>query len=316
MRTRTLVLVAVAVFAVLVGGFVYVAVGGGDDTRRAGALTSRTYSGGKVMLSSAGNQLGYLQSSSCGTVGAPVVADAKGGKQLGATRYEPCELEVGLAMEKELYDWITASLAGNAARKSLSLSTVDLNGKEVARIDLKNALLSEVRFPAADAGSQNATSLTLTIDPGSIQSVKPSGVALKSALAPKQKASLTSNFRFELGGSTLAKVSKVEGWSFTVDPQSMAPQLGDLEVTVAESDLRMPELENMMQSSFGPKGAPSETAASLVFLDATLQTPLLTIGFPVVGLSGGQLAPAVSSDNQVARREFTFYVENANISVP
>jgi hypothetical protein len=316
MRTRTLVLIAVAVFAVLVGGFLYVAVKGGDDTRRVGALNTRTYSGGKVALSSGGTQLGYLQSSSCGTVSSSVVADAKGGKQVGTTRFEPCELEVGLGMEKQFYDWIAASLSGNATRKDLTLSTVDLNYKEIARLDLQNALLSEVEFPAADGGSQDSVTMKLTIDPASIKTVKPGGTSTKAPVGAKQKTWLAGNFRFELGGAPLTKVSKVDAWSFTVDPQTLAPQLGDLALTVSEADPRMPELESALQGLTSPKGQPSETSASLVFLDPSLQNPLLTISFAAVGMSGGQLSSAISSDNSVARREFTYYVENANIAIP
>lgn len=48
MKTKTFVLVAVAVFAVIVGGVIYVVAGGGGD-RRVGALTASSIAGYQIV---------------------------------------------------------------------------------------------------------------------------------------------------------------------------------------------------------------------------------------------------------------------------
>jgi hypothetical protein len=316
MRTRTLVLIAVGVFAVIVGGFLYVAVGGGDDTRRAGALGTRSYSTGKTILYSAGAPLGYVSSSSCGIVSAPVIEAGPGekpGKRLGPPTYDPCEITVGMGMEKELFTWINDSLNGKASAKDLSLSTVDFNYKEVGRLELKNALLSEFTLPAIDAGDKSNSTMTLTIDPQSIQAVKPTGATASSTLASKQKAFIAGNFRFDLGGSGLTKVTKIDGWSVKMSPSQAS--LGDLKVTVSEADPRMPELEQMMQGFLVTGDKATETTAAIVFLDPTLKNELGSINFKGVGLQQGQLTPGATSGDPIARRDFNFYVESAQLTV-
>ncbi len=314
MRTRTLVLIGVAVFAVIVGGFLYVALSGGGDTRRAGALTSRSYSVGKTVLYSAGAPLGYVQSSSCGTVGAPVVSGEKG-MHLGPASYEPCELTVGLGLEKELYKWINDAITGAQTRKDLALSTLDANFKEIGRLELRNALLTQFSLPALDAANKSPAYLTLTIEPQSLQSAKPSGATVSSTLAAKQKTLIPGNFRFDLGGKGLTKVTKVDSWSFVV--KSAGPDLGDLAITVSESDPRMSDLEKMLQNFViaGENGPGAETSAGITFLDSTQTTEIASMSFTGVGMREGQLGPSLGSGESVARREFAFYVNSAQLTV-
>jgi hypothetical protein len=216
-------------------------------------------------------------------------------------------------MEKGLFGWINESLSGDAAPKDFSLSTVDFNYKEVARLELKHALLSEFTLPAIDAGDKSNSTMTLTIDPQSIQAVKPSGATASSTLASKQKAFIAGNFRFQLGGSGLTKVSKIDAWSVKMAPNQVS--LGDVKITVAESDPRMPDLEQMMQSFLVTGEKQSETTAAIVFLDPTLTNELASVNFKGVGMQQGQLTPGSTSGDPIARREFNFYVESAQLTV-
>jgi hypothetical protein len=147
-----------------------------------------------------GSVVGYVDGVQVATSDTGFLVDKQGlSRDIAALHAAPITFEVGADMGKPMYDWIKASLdrGGAGARKSGAIIFADYNYKELSRLEFTNALLTEVAFPALDAASQKAATMTVTIQPESSSRTFPRG---KNTLTSrKQKAWLCSNFKFEVG---------------------------------------------------------------------------------------------------------------------
>jgi hypothetical protein len=314
MRTRTFILLAVAVFAVLVGGFLYVALGDSDE-RRVGAL--RTYSSGNIAMSINGTHAGYLKSMSCGVIGAEaqrVEQESTGTdpKQLGNATPEPCEIAFGLPEKGPLPTWIVDAVAGKNAPHNVALVSYSYDFKEVSRLELSGALLTEFSLPPFDAASKDQVTMTITLKPEAISYVKGSG----ATAPPKTATKAASAFRFNLAGSPVTKVSKVSAWSFQWNAAAQRSYLGDFTITVAANDPRITDLDKMLQNFVvaGENGPGAETTGSIEILDSTLVNVLATVEFTGVGMKEGSYSGFVDADS-IAKREYSFYVEGFNLKL-
>jgi phage tail-like protein len=318
---RKLILIAVLVVVAAGAGIAYV-LASGDDTRRAAALT-RSYSTGKIMLQSDGLPLGFLKSVSCGAVSADVTREEVGelraandAKHIGPAKYESCELTLGWSMNKSVFSWISGALAGKTGPKNLTLSYLDYNYVEKSRLELDQAAIAKVTMPALDAASNTVVYMTLTVAAQSIRSAAGSGATLQSPTTTA-KNQLASAFRFEWAGSPLTKVTSVEGWSFELDPATQKPLLGELNITVNETDPRMAAVNSSFKKFVidGNNSDEAETTASIVYLSSNLAANNATVAFTGVGWAAGELVGATSADGSTAKRRYTLYVEGANLTV-
>ena len=320
---RKLILIAVLVVAAAIGGIVYV-LSGGDDSRRTGALSGRSYATGTVVLQAEGVSFGRLKSASCGAVSADVARVAAtvetkvpvDAKQIGPPKYESCEFTFGWPMDKSLFTWISDALASKAAPKNLTLSYLDFNYVEKSRLDLDQAAIAKVELPALDAANNIPVYVTLTVAPQSILATAGSGATVQVPAVSSSKSQLGSNFRFDYGGAPLTKVTKVESWSFEVDPATQKALLGDVVISVAENDPRMASLSSSFKKFLidGENGDKSETTASIVLLNSTLTAANATVAFTGVGWAAGELVGATSADNSIAKRRYSLYMESATLT--
>jgi phage tail-like protein len=325
MKTKSFILVAVAVFAALLGGFMYVALSGGGDERRAGALAAQSYATGNYLLEIGGKNVGALKSvSGCGVTAELVGAVGSSKiqtKQAANVRYGPCEITFGHSMDSPFFAWINDTLKGNAGPKNVAIVAVDANQKATTRLELTGAVIRSFALPKLEAGSKDPVEFTVTIDPQTIQKSAGGGAAVPS-ISPKAKSLLASNYRLDAPGLTsdLKKVPSVESWSFEVSQpagtQGVARQLGgnlvlgNLSLAVSEPGS---EFDAWLDSL--TKGNPSEKNVTLELLDPTLKDALMSVSFSGVGLLSGQLLPAADTGSKaVGSREFTMYVQGASIN--
>jgi hypothetical protein len=325
MKTKTFILVAVAVFAALLGGFTYVALSGGEEERRAGALTTRSYAAGNYMLEIAGKNVGALKSvSGCG-VTAELVGTSGSSKfqtkQAANVRYGPCEITFGHSMDAPLFAWINDTLKGNAGPKNVAIVAVDVNQKATTRLELTGAVIRSFALPKLEGGSKDPVEFQVSIEPQAIQKSAGGGAPVPS-LPAKAKNLLASNYRLDAPGlaNDLKKVPSVESWSFELGQPAAAggvPKqlggnlvLGNLSLAVSEPGTEFDAwLDSLM------KGNPSEKNVTLELLDPSLKDALMSVSFSGVGLLSGQLLPAADTgSNAVGSREFTMYVQGASIN--
>lgn len=300
MKTKSFILVSVAVFAALVGGFLYVALSGGGDERRLGAALPTT-AGNRYALEIGGVNVGFLKSfSGCG-VSADVNIGEKGVKHAGAANYVPCKIRFGSGMGAPLYSWITDVLAGKAASKDVSIIQTDSTLKSIAQLNLINAALTRFTVPDLDAANSDVLYFEATLVPAAVQKAKAPGT-VSGGVTPTSKVIGGANFRFVGPGGQA--VAKIESWSF--DVKGGAAELGNLTLDVGEPATEFDTwLDELM------KGSPTQKDLSIEILDATLKEVLIGFNFSGVGLAAGDLMAAGSE--AVSRRQFTIYVNGASI---
>ncbi len=142
-------------------------------------------------------------------------------KFAGRAKFDEITINVGAAMSPTFWKWVAASLAGRPERRNGAVVGYDFDFCERSRRSFFNGLISEIGFPALDAASKNAATLSIKIAPEWIEWKKGDGHKLQGGQAKdqmeKQKRWLTSNFRFTLDrfkGSDTLRNCKIE--AFTV----------------------------------------------------------------------------------------------------
>ena len=142
-------------------------------------------------------------------------------KYTGRAKYDDITINVGAAMSPPFWKWVSSSLDNKPQRRNGALVAYDFDFCERSRRTFYSGLIAEVGFPALDASSKSAATLSIKITPERVEYKKGDGHKLSGGQAQdqmtKQKMWLTSNFRFSLDrfkGSDAMSSVKVE--AFTV----------------------------------------------------------------------------------------------------
>lgn len=182
------------------------------------ALNPRAYSAGKFGLELGGAKAGWVQSVEGGHAVADVVNEKVGAdlivhKHIAGVKYEDITVNCGTGMSKAFYEWIKASFDRKHIRKDGAIHTCNYDGGIVSTLDFYHALISEIGFPALDAGSKDAAKMTIKFSPEFTRhkkgngKVDPSGFSLGKG---EQKRWLPRNFRLTIQGLTCTHVNKIE----------------------------------------------------------------------------------------------------------
>ena len=273
------------------------------------AATGRSYVTGKAFLDLEGVNSGYLDSVDGGSAYGEVVKEAPGAdrvvhKHIGNVHYEPFTVSFGTAMGKDTYEWITSTLAGKAERHAGRVALADHNFKVQSAIEFTNALVTEIGFPALDAGGKDRATISLKFAPEVTRhdpNPSGSGDPLKDT-AKVQKAWLSSNFRIKIDGLDTSKVNKIDE---LVVKQVVGDQaVGELrEFEKVAYHLDVPNLAiSLAQSSAkdwfswldsfvvkGNNGPDQEKGGTLEYLSSDFKTVLFTLNFAGLGIF--RLAP-------------------------
>ena len=239
-----------------------------------------------------GEPAGWMYAVEDNGVEAEVISDKSGDdgfvrKRIGNIKYTDIKVTVGAEMGKNFYNWIQQSFDKGRAkeiRKSGSIIAADFNYRAVLTIEFKNALITEVGFPALDARSKGDARLFVRFQPDQ-RTANPSPGPI-NAPAFKQKAWLASNFRISIDGleKPCSRVNKVE--ALTIKQKIVNGQLerdaSDLCFTLpaADSDPLRPWFADFLLNS--NSGENQERSATLDYLAPDGAT-LFTLSLPRIG---------------------------------
>ena len=198
---------------------------------------ARATAAGNFLLELQGTKGGFLRSVEGGNIKAEVVREegrARGAfvkKHLGETTVEPFAITLGLGLDRTVYAWLSEAWTGKQKPRNGAIVSADANFNAKQRREFAQALITEVGFPASDAGSKEAAFLTVRFAPETVSSKKASG-KVQAAATARTKSWLPSNFRLEIDGLDCKKVNKID--AFTV--KCAAPvDFPDLRITLAET---------------------------------------------------------------------------------
>ena len=269
--------------------------------------TKRAYTAGKYALELDGIEAGWIQSAEGGHATSDVVVEKVGNdqyarKHIAGVKYEDITVNCGTGMSKGFYQWVKDSFDLKYSRKNGAIISADYNGKEHSRLTFQNALITEVGFPALDAGSKDPakmsiklmpeiTRMTTTTDGGAI-----TGGKYKNDQAI-QKKWLPSNFRLKIDGLDCTRVNKIE--AITLKQKGVQHQVGELrDAEIEPANLEVPNLVVTLAESHsgefykwhedfvikGNNGNDKEKGGTLEFLTPNLQEVLFTITFSNLGV--------------------------------
>ena len=184
----------------------------------------RTYAAAHFAMELDGSdEVGLFRNIDGGAIRADVMTHSVGGmydrgKQLGKPKFEDFKLQVGMAMSKPFYGWISAFFRGEAPRKNGAVVAADFYYAERARREFTEAMIREITIPKFDGNDRGPVYMGVTIAPETIE-LRPGNASRKLA-PPKgfdtQKLWTACNFSLSIDGldQACARTSKIE--SFTV----------------------------------------------------------------------------------------------------
>ncbi len=338
MSKRSLIALVVGLLVLAPLAIVGIAVwtGGGDDSRRAGAIGSSTRTdnyersyGLRLYADGPGTPqpLGPLLSLTGCAAKANVSEeedglDAVGGKHIvGAVAYEPCRLTVRLAgMQPAFYQLLDDILTQQVGRRGFWIAKLDRVGvPKPTGIHIQNALV-ELAFSELDADAlDEEVHLELMLRPQSVAEVSNCCASLPAGGATS--VSFTQRlFRnmFEVEIPTVDGAEDtvmVSGFKATQQASgtSVDLELSDLELTV----MRHPDGEfHEWFDDFVTNGFGNEKTMTVTMKKGSGQQPGITLSFTGVGIRGREALGLAGSGTAgiVLRDRFTLYVEQATLT--
>jgi hypothetical protein len=255
------------------------------------------FSVSRFALEIEGKPVGFVSSVRGGEAFAQVIATADPSgvveKRPGDVEYAPLVLEVDTSLGAAFFDRVADFLHGSQKPISGVISYLDQRLVERARLEWTDGLITEVAFPAAEAGSKDPAQLRVTIQPESTRRRAGSDSGKPDRLPGKQKRWLASNFRFSISGleNETKRVNRVESLvlrrSVTGTPKALVAgslDVADVVFTVAASEAGSfyDWFEDFVVRGNNSRG--SERNGSLVFLDQTLTDELIGVAMQGLGI--------------------------------
>src|SRR5438477_6674216 len=132
--------------------------------------TKRGYTAGKYAVEVGKVTAGWVQSVEGGHATSDVITEKVGPdhiqhKHIAGVKYEDITVNCGTGMSKGFYNWIKDSFDLKYSRKNGAIISADYNGKEHSRLTFTNGLITEIGFPALDAGSKDPAKMSIKFSP-------------------------------------------------------------------------------------------------------------------------------------------------------
>lgn len=294
----------------------------------------RSYVPGYFGLELDGVFVGWVSGVEGGNAVSEVVVEQPGPdhiqrKHIAAVKYEDITLSFGTGMSKPFYDWIASTLSSQPTRKNGAIIAADYDLREVSRLEFTNALISEIGFPALDAGSKDAAKMTLKFAPEYTRRFKGRGSKLAAPVSGKQKTWLPANFRLRIDGleGPTSRVNKIE--ALVVKQKILEDSIGDgRDYEKEPASLEIPNLVFTTAEAYaddlyawhedfvinGNNGQDKEKSGTLEYLSPDLKQVLFKLEFKNLGIFKLTPEKAEAGSEQIRRVKAELYVEEMKFS--
>jgi hypothetical protein len=294
------------------------------------ASDGRSYVTGYFALDLDGLACGLIQKFEGGDIegevtNLPLAHDYYIKKHIGNVKYNDYTVQMGLSMGQPVKDWIDASLAMNYMRKSGELKKADFKREVRQAQEFKDALLTEIGFPACDGAAKDAAFMTLKFSPWISRTKKGDGSKVDNPADMAQKTFHPSDFRFTIDGldKSCAKVSKVD--AINIKQSVVSDQVGtERDYFKEPGKIDFPALKITMSEEYsheffawhedfiinGNNEEDKHKTGSLVFLNRTRQKELLTLTLSGLGIFKISSAPRANNEDKIASVTVEMYCEN------
>lgn len=258
-----------------------------------------------------------------GAVGNVVTDPAAGAaaprKHLNGVTYEDITLTCGAGMTRRFYAWLADSIAGKHTRQDGAIHTCDYDGNIVSTLDFFHGLISEVGFPALDAGSKDEATMTLKFTPE--KTLRRRGDGHKDKLNIVQKPWTPRNFRLTIDGLGAAtrRVTRIGALSIRIpsgkEPTEVVkPQPSTLVITVPESEGNVLWQWHQAFVIDGANDPSKEKTGKIEYLGEDSK-PLFTIDLLGLGIFAATPEKPTALD-PVARLSASIYIQELGLTIP
>jgi hypothetical protein len=297
------------------------------------AIQPRPWVAGYYQINLDGIDVGIVQKVGGGNIKAEVAKIPQSTlhlikNQIGNITYEDFNLQCGLAMGQPFKDWVKASLDSAHIYKNGDIQQADFNRKVQQIREFKNALITEVGFPAADAAAKDVAYLSVKFAVENTRLKPGGGEVLNKPNNMNQTMFRPENFRLTIDGleQTCAKVSKVD--ALTVKQTVARDNIGDArDYELIAGKLEMPNLkitfnENVVEpvanwhQTFvidGKNDVSQEKNGRLEFLSADRSKVLLALEFKGLGIFNLSRGDATNNDDKLSNCTAEMYCDEVNI---
>jgi phage tail-like protein len=189
---------------------------------------TRAYSAAHFALELDGKQdVGLFKAVEGGDVKMDLIKYQDGGNHAptllrsGKPKYADIKVQVGMAMSRTFYDWITNFTRGNDDRRTGAIVAADFYFNERARREFAEAMITEVQFPKLDGNDKNACFMSVTLTPETVKYKPGTGNKIVQATGfDEQKLWAACNFDFVVDGFEAAcrRVVKVDAFAIKMKP--------------------------------------------------------------------------------------------------
>ena len=291
----------------------------------AGGAADRTRGPVTTVLTVDGTACGRVTRWEGGDMRATVVRPktAPAVKQLGPAYCAPVSFDIPFPAAKPLMELIADLCASGNKPVTLVLADVPTGAsKEVSALEVRNALLTEVRFPVLGGGIKDALRLTLVFQGESSRNIT---VPLPGA-GPAVKLAVVGALQFNVPGVDLSGITRLE--PFTIKRALTSDTLGDdksptrLHPTPAEFPNLIGTLPGEKSSDLaawrdqtvaGGGSAAQKKTGQLNLLDPAAKT-ICTLEITGLGILRLSVVPAASPAPRLMQAEF--FCEGMTITAP
>lgn len=235
--------------------------------------------------------------------------------------------ELGMVSRSPVIDWIKDSLDRKFSRRTGSVVYADQNRRARWRQEFRGALLSEITFPALEAGGKNAGFMTVKWRAESTAIVEDDKKKITAETGSDQRLYANCNFRLDLGKDLeLETVTKVEALNIKqsikelrfgskrhAELEPVGMEYGNLVFTIplrhAKSVLKWHD-DSVRK---GIQDTKQEKQGSLTFLSQNNNTELLKLELTHVGVFSAAIDKAEASSNGASQLKVECYVEQIKI---
>ena len=293
----------------------------------------RPYTGGQFALDIMGANAGFLKKFDGLQMEADVVTSDLGPtgiqkKHIANVRWTPARATIGIGMGKELCSILERAFAAQQKPFDGAFHVADFNYKIQSSLNFTGAIITSVTIPKLDGASKDAAFFDLEWEAETVRWLKGDNSDLRRPVATAQKAWLSSNFRFEMGGLPCSRVATIESftWKCVMERDAIGetrlPSRHPARVTVPNItvEVSMADYDAWFQAAKkwfvdGAHEEKDEMSGAIVFLAPDLKTEIGRVTLKNCGFAKFTHGAFEANSDKVARFSCEFYVEDMAFAI-
>ena len=250
-------------------------------------------------------------------------------KHVATVEIEPLSIDVGISASTPVLTWVQDSWSRKFSRRNGELIHADFNLNSVLEQSFRDALLSEVTFPALDGSDKNAAYLNIKLLPEFIELKKGDGNKVKGVDSQKQKLWTPSSFRLDIDTVASSKyVNKID--SFTVKQKIKPLYVGKSRYPELEpTGVEFPKLNITIAAAHagdfidwynelvvkGDQDPSQQKTGSIDFLDPSTNQEIFSIDLKKIGINHLTIEKSDANAESIKRCKIELYVESLELNL-